>query len=140
VNKFTLTLPGLARSGRQRLPLTRRERDVQTSTDNTKKKPEFFAYHTSAAGLILCAAHQSGLLKSVAEMLLAKAKYAEEGIHVCDCTACELLQRLTDAFDEPSLLPGDVWSEFYGGSDIPTYPKEELAPYLNKPALSEIPA
>jgi hypothetical protein len=47
----------------------------------TEKKEEYFAYHESAAGLILCAAKQSGLLEHVAEMHCSKAKYAKEGIH-----------------------------------------------------------
>jgi hypothetical protein len=118
-----------------------------TDTHEAEKKAKYFAYHSSAAGLILCAAQQSGLLESVAKMLLAGDKWREEGIrpqlpmHGSDCVACELLQELTDAFDEPTCLPGSVWEDLFGGdAGVPEYSKEELEPYMSKPAFSEIPA
>jgi hypothetical protein len=117
--------------------LKRRKRIVANTAE---KKDEYFAYHSSAAALILCAAQESGLLKNVTEMMLARDKYTEEGIHVSDCPQCELLRLLTEAFDEPACLPSDVWSEFYYGTDMPSYPAVELKPYLTKPGLSDIPA
>jgi hypothetical protein len=112
-------------------------------TDNcdTKEKAKYFAYHTSAAGLVLCAAQQSGLLEAVAELLCAKERFSEAGVDASGCLACELLQRLTDDFDEHIGVAELLWEEFFGeGVGIPLCSKVELEPYLSKPALSEIPA
>jgi hypothetical protein len=58
--------------------------------------------HHSAKALLLEAAEKSGLLREVASLLwwADKLQHAPQEVKSGVCPACELLNQLTDAFDE----------------------------------------
>jgi hypothetical protein len=90
------------------------------------------ARHTNAAALIVAAAKESGLLQEVAGALCFIDK-TPNSLDAAGCRACEMYERLAEAFDEHVLLPHSVLVTFHGdGVPDPDgmYTADELAPYL----------
>jgi hypothetical protein len=75
--------------------------------------------HLDAKALIIAAAKESGLLQEVAELLWFAGRPRAPGTAAPGCPVCELLDRLTDAFDAHVCVANIVAEEFYGeGLDI----------------------
>jgi hypothetical protein len=71
-------------------------------------------HHQSAKALIIKAAEKSGLLEQVAELLWFSSK--AEVAMCCSggtCPPCELLQQLTEDFDEHTCTPGIVCGDTF---------------------------
>ena len=87
-----------------------------------------FNFHNNAAALIIAAAERSGLLNIVANALYVSNEYTGS---VSGCFACNVLDELTEHFDEHFFLPN---SDFYGeGVVLPDYTDEQLRSYLEVP-------
>jgi hypothetical protein len=86
--------------------------------------------HINAIALIVAAAEKSGLLKEVAEVLCFDDQNPNPA---GDCRACELYERLAEAFDDHTGLAAGVLESFHGeGFTISPYTDAELAPYLGR--------
>ena len=72
-------------------------------------------YHQNAEHLILLAAKQSGLLEEVAKLVAWWERQRHEKLKPLGCPLCELLDMLTDGFDqfvcEPALAAEAVYGE-----------------------------
>jgi hypothetical protein len=79
--------------------------------------------HTSAQALIIKAAEKSGLLREVAELLWFANKHRHPSGR---CAVCELLDQLTEAFDDHTAMAGAAAENIYGeGLAIWPSPDEE---------------
>jgi hypothetical protein len=86
--------------------------------------------HDNAAALIVAAAKKSGLLEEVAEALCFIDK-TPNSLDAAGCRACELYERLAEAFDEHCCLAQGVLATFHGdGVDTGSFTADELKPYL----------
>jgi hypothetical protein len=100
----------------------------------TDKIKEMKDPHDNAAALIVAAAAKSGLLKEIGEALLFINKYPTLNGDCCNCScrACELYERLAEAFDVHCCLAQGVLASFHGdGVDLDSFTADELAPYLD---------
>jgi hypothetical protein len=83
--------------------------------------------HENAAALIVAAAKKSGLLNEVAEALC----FIDKTSNIFDCRACEIYERLAEAFDEHCCLAALTLESFHGeGICVGPYTDAELTPYL----------
>jgi len=99
------------------------------SDERRAEKPR---QHPTAAGLIIAAAEQSGLLREVAEALRFIDTTPAPEVY---CRTCWLRDQLAEAFDDHTCLPAVVLESFHGdGIGIGPYTDLELKPYL-KPYL-----
>ena len=101
-----------------------RKRESPMTNDGYNPKTD---YHYNARQLVLEAAERSSLLKEVATLLWFAAKHGRGTGGAC--APCELLERLTDAFDDlvctPAIVGESVFSPGLEGLNTDPLPHEE---------------